>query len=576
MNFLGINTAITLDFTFKLVVSVVLLLNYFENKDKIFIWWFLGWLFFALQAFCEQLLLGLNYEYLWFLRHLISALSAVFFFSGICLLIKKKRYGVYLVLLAIIAFLSAFVGIYVFNSWFLSALSTSIISGSAFIISGCYYYKKSIDKKSSYHLLITLGFILNGIHNFDYPFLRGVEWFAPFGFIVGVVFSIIFGLGMILKASEESRLQKKVNIERIREITTLYSITSTVCRSRKLDQMLYSVIDNLLRVLKLDMGAIFLIDAGLGNLHLKAQRGLSKKLVEKITKVPVSDAISAECIEKNKMTFLENVSKSGSLIKAALIKDVRNCLVSVPLRSGNKVLGAFELGLKKARRFSSQDVRLLESAGDELGVAIDNKQLSENLESVYLSTVLTLTDMVEAKDHYTRSHSDEVARYAVMTAKELKLPDKKIEQVRMASQLHDLGKIAISDLILLKKGKLTKRELKEIKKHPEKAVEILKPLRFLHDDNGVLEYIKSHHERYDGKGYPNGYKKQQIKLGARILAVADSYHAMISSRPYRKRALTVKQAKLELKRNAGLQFDPEVVETFLNVLAEIERSKDKY
>lgn len=158
----------------------------------------------------------------------------------------------------------------------------------------------------------------------------------------------------------------------------------------------------------------------------------------------------------------------------------------------------------------------------------------------------------------------------------MNLPEENVEQIRMAAQLHDLGKIAVSDVILLKEGKLTGDEWTQIKKHPEKAVEILKPLHFLHGDNGVLEYIRSHHERFDGKGYPNGYKEGQIKLGARIMAVADSYHAMISSRPYRRKALTVKEAKEELKKNSGKQFDPDVVIAFLKALDKMERNRKNY
>jgi HD-GYP domain-containing protein (c-di-GMP phosphodiesterase class II) len=263
-------------------------------------------------------------------------------------------------------------------------------------------------------------------------------------------------------------------------------------------------------------------------------------------------------------------------LKRGLIEDKIDNFVAVPLRSGSKILGVLDVGVRRPHRYSSEDIRLLESIGNELGIAVDNKQLLRNLDRSYLSTVLTLTDIVEAKDHYTRSHSDNVTRYAVAIAKEMNLPNEKIEKIRLAAELHDLGKVAISDEILHKKGKLTKKEWDQVKQHPEKAVEILKPLAFLREQGDILDYIRSHHERYNGKGYPNGFKEHQIKLGARILAAADSYDAMISQRPYRKKPLSKKEAIEELKENSGTQFDPEVVEAFLKVLEREGQKKEKY
>ena len=148
-------------------------------------------------------------------------------------------------------------------------------------------------------------------------------------------------------------------------------------------------------------------------------------------------------------------------------------------------------------------------------------------------------------------------------AKELKLNQKEIEEIREACALHDLGKIAIHDYILTKPGKLTAKEWTIMKMHSLKGVEILSPLGFL---DGVIDLIRQHHERYDGKGYPDGIETDKILLGSRIMAVADSYDAMISHRPYKKRPLTQKEAIAELKANSGTQFDPSIVKAFLRVI----------
>ena len=578
MNMMFLNSVITVDFAIKVMAAIVIFLSYLETRNKLFIWWFFGWLFFALHTYFEQFLLYSNDKEFWFLNHFTWALCSVFFFVGIFISIKTRHhYKLYLFLLIAASFLSAYVGLYVYNSWFLSALPSSVINGSIFIISGCYFYKTAINKKALYNRLIAYGFILNGIHNLDYPFLRQIEWFAPYGFVLCSVLSFIFVLGMILKSKAEISRMRKVNLERIREISTLYSVTSTISRGKNLSQILYSVLDNVLRILKLDGGAIFLINKETGDLILKAHRGLSETLVKNLSKVPHTiKAETNEAITKDKIVIVPNVYKSDTALKEPLLNDKIYSFVAVPLRSGAKILGAIDVGTRKPHKYNSQDIRLLESIGNELGIAVDNKQLIENLDRAYLSTILTLTDIVEAKDHYTRSHSDSVTRYAVEIAKEMNLSDKEIEKIRLAAQLHDLGKIAISDTILLKEGKLTDKEWKQIKEHPEKAVQILRPLTFLHEDNGVLDYIRSHHERYDGEGYPNGFKGNYIKLGGRILAVADAYNAMTTSRPYRKKPRTKKQAIEEIKRNSSSQFDPDVVNAFLKVLKKEEQKKEKY
>jgi len=134
--------------------------------------------------------------------------------------------------------------------------------------------------------------------------------------------------------------------------------------------------------------------------------------------------------------------------------------------------------------------------------------------------------------------------------------------VRQAAILHDLGKIGISEKILLKKGSLSRKEFNEIKKHPEIGVDIIRPVHFLH---GIIPLMLYHHERWDGKGYPNGLKAEQIPVGARIIAVADSYQALTSDRPYR-RAYSEEDARTIMKKSSGTQFDPKIVDAFLNIL----------
>lgn len=186
----------------------------------------------------------------------------------------------------------------------------------------------------------------------------------------------------------------------------------------------------------------------------------------------------------------------------------------------------------------------------------------------YIQTVDTLMRAMEARDKYTEGHSQRVAEISEMIAKELKFSDSKIERLHMAALLHDVGKIGIDDNILNKPGKLTIEEYEIIKSHPEIGFNILKDIKNLQD---ILPFVRNHHERYDGKGYPDGKSEKEIGLDIFIVQLADSIDAMATDRPYR-RALTDEQIISEVNKFSGTQFHPTVVAAYLRI---IEKEKQK-
>jgi putative nucleotidyltransferase with HDIG domain len=203
-----------------------------------------------------------------------------------------------------------------------------------------------------------------------------------------------------------------------------------------------------------------------------------------------------------------------------------------------------------------RDRHRLERINRELTITKDILKESE------LDAIMALILSQEAKDHYSYGHTSRVTKYSVELAKELRLPEHIVDTIERAAKLHDIGKIGIKDSILFYEGRLSEKDYEVIKTHPVKSVNILEPLKFLQEEKGMILH---HHERYDGKGYPQGLKKDQIPLGARIIAIADSFDAMSSDRVYRKQLS--KQAVIkELQDNSGTQFDPHLAKVFLSII----------
>ena len=182
----------------------------------------------------------------------------------------------------------------------------------------------------------------------------------------------------------------------------------------------------------------------------------------------------------------------------------------------------------------------------------------------FLGVLTVLAKLIEMRDSYTRGHSEEVSRWSEIVARKLGLNKDKQEEISLAAKLHDIGKISIPDRILNKPGPLSKEEYAEVKKHPILGANIFSNIDSLKEVSGI---IRHHHEWYNGRGYPEGLKAEEIPLGSRIISVTDAYQAMTSDRPYR-RAFSKEKAIYELKRCAGSQFDPEIVKVFMEILNE--------
>lgn len=193
-------------------------------------------------------------------------------------------------------------------------------------------------------------------------------------------------------------------------------------------------------------------------------------------------------------------------------------------------------------------------------------QILQDLSELFYKTIKSIAHALDAKDPYTHGHSLRVTLYSLALAKALRLPDDLLEEIETTGLLHDIGKIAIPESILLKPGKLTDEEYEIIKTHPELGERLVNGIEKL---NIISNWLKYHHERYDGQGYPEGLKGEQIPISSRIIAIADTYDAMTSSRSYRV-ALSHQQAIDEIRRCSGTQFDPKLAELFISINDEVE------
>lgn len=234
-----------------------------------------------------------------------------------------------------------------------------------------------------------------------------------------------------------------------------------------------------------------------------------------------------------------------------------------PLKGRSTLVGILLIGKRRSGNYyKSEDVELISTLCNHAAISIENASLYDELQASYLNTVKSLVAALEAKDEYTKGHSERVADHARAIAAQMKLSESECQLLYEVSLLHDVGKIGVSEQILNKKSKLSQSELEHIQSHAVTGEKILSTIETL---RGGLSTVRHHHERLNGDGYPDGLSEINIPLTARILAVADAYDAMTTMRPYRA-AMTYLEAIDELKSNAGKQFDPRVVRALISVI----------
>ena len=313
--------------------------------------------------------------------------------------------------------------------------------------------------------------------------------------------------------------------------------------------------------------SIRLIDSSRKTIDVRVGKGLRNEFIRNSIITIGEGIVGTVASSKEPIIVRDILERRDIKYSKELKKEGIRSFVCVPIVLNSVCMGTLTVYDKKIDKFNSKDGSLLANFANHIAILIDNIRVHRQVFMSHINTIKALASAVEARDAYTRGHSEKVTKYSLDIAHLMGVTKENKVMLSYCGRLHDIGKIAISDNILNKKGVLTKNERKEIEKHPMKGVEILSKLKFL--DNSV-PVIKYHHERYDGKGYPDGIKGKDIPILSRIIGCADAFDAMTSDRAYRKR-MSLEKALRELKINKGKQFDPEILDIFISLV-----SKESY
>ena len=368
-------------------------------------------------------------------------------------------------------------------------------------------------------------------------------------------------------AIENARLYESQQ-RRLAELTVLYEVGQQMTASAPdLRRLLQLVVTEAVKLTGAEIGLVMLANPGTGRLELRAAHGLPEEMLgDGDTEVGVG--LAQRCLAGGRPLLLR--AGAPGLARAGPIGQSAQCLIAVPLAIGERegvcntpLRGALLLShCHSAQAFRAEHLESAIRLAGQAAVALQTADLFDQLHEATVGIMQALGEAIESRDHYTSGHVEEVGGLAVDLAVALGLDDAQIETVRRGSLLHDIGKIAVAETLLQKRGPLTPAEIETMREHPAIGAQIVQHVKSLAP---VVPLVLYHHERYDGSGYPRGLRGREIPLGARIIAVADAYHAMTSDRPYRQ-GMSQHQAVAELRRCAGAHFDPVVVEAFLRVL----------
>jgi len=348
-------------------------------------------------------------------------------------------------------------------------------------------------------------------------------------------------------------------------LTTLHKVSDILSRATSVEALFDSILSAILEVSGGDRAAILMRPAGdpAGKVDMVAVRTRDGGATGSVT---MSRTVVNDVLEKGISAFTDDALADeryggGESIVQQRIRSV----MCVPMRTTDQILGVLYVDSQTAREFSEAELELLAAVGNQAGIALHRARLMAEVERLFLDVMKAIASIIDAKDGYTHKHSERVAAFGVRLAQHLGFDADSRSVVELSGLLHDVGKIGVPDAILNKPGKLTDSEFGEMRLHPLHGARILSNIQS-QKVVSLLPGVKYHHERWDGKGYPEGLAGEDIPLLGRLLGVADFLDALTSDRSYRK-GLTLEEALQMVKDLEGKAFDPAVVKAAVELHA---------
>jgi putative nucleotidyltransferase with HDIG domain len=356
------------------------------------------------------------------------------------------------------------------------------------------------------------------------------------------------------RALANARRYSEAN-SRVLELMQLNELSKALLADAELDRVTYLVTSVLDKVLEFEIGGILLFGRE-EPARIVVRSGVTRGTVVRVLSEAAGMPLPPRFLERCAI-----VQNEGAMVEGPE-DDTRWTVLAENISTSRPEAGYLFVATRDPDAFAAEDVRLLRAQAGHASVALEKARTYARLRGDLEKLVSTLSAMADAAERTETGHSGRVMAYAIAVGEEMGLPLDELEALRFAGLLHDIGKLGVSEEIILKPARLTAEEMAEVRRHAEIGAGIVDQMEFL---ESVAPIVLHHHERWDGGGYPKGLKGEEIPLPARILAVADAFDAMTCERSYSK-ALPMATARIELVRGAGAQFDPDVVEAFLAVL----------
>lgn len=364
-----------------------------------------------------------------------------------------------------------------------------------------------------------------------------------------------------------------LGIERLLfNLSALSDLADEISSPNEFQRIVKSSLYLIMGTFSVSKGAIFKYDPERHELSYLASKGLEGI---KDAKATIGSEAVRYMSKANHLLYADNRPADIHIIEDAFIERLKARII-VPIAARGELLGILTLGGRLSdEKYSKNDKKILSIMTQQIALSLHSNDLfhrlnrkneeirNEGLNHIYYGTIHALAAAIDAKDSYTRGHSHRVSTYCVAMAEELGWDSSDIEELKVAGLLHDIGKIAVEKSIINKSSSLSFDEMKELNSHPLVGYEILSMAKFPWE--GVPALVRNHHEKVNGRGYPDGLKGDDISRGARIMALADAFDAMTTDRPYRKQ-LPLETALLEIKKHMNSQFDEKAAGALFSVL----------